>query len=753
MQNLKSLDVKNHFFRSWPLFFLLAGVVSCASHRGTDASLHGSRSQAGKAGEGDARVPYSELEDVQGKAALDWVMARNKESAAVLESDQLFQTLKSEILEILDAKDRIPGISIRSRGTDVYVENFWQGPENVKGIFRRQSLADYKAKRENWETLIDVDKIAAEEKTNWVFKGLLCAPIRWERCLLMLSKGGSDAVYTREYDLDKKQFVADGFVIPEGKLRIGWRDDDSIWLGADHGPGTMSKSGYPITVRVWVRGEPIEKSQEIFRGEPSDVAVAAGTLREWTKEGDRTLPIITRAITFYQNEIFLPDPAGKWTKIPVPPETEVEGLVHGRLILTFKKPAQVFGKPVKAGAVYAVDARRLQNGEGVRLETVFEPNSRQAYGRVGVTKDAVLISYLEDVQGRLAKVERKAPPKFDTGADASRSARWVMSQVQVPGAKGTVSLSATRYDESLYTIFYSDFLTPHRMYLMGESAKPELLRTTPDRFNAEGMRVESRWVKSRDGTRVPYFIVYPKATDAVKQAMKTKRLPTLIYAYGGFEIPSVPMYLGATGKVWLERGGAYVLANIRGGGEFGPAWHQAAQREKRQNAFDDLFAIAEDLAKRGFTSAPHIGMRGGSNGGLLAGVALTQRPELFGAIVSQVPLLDMLRFHKLLAGASWVDEYGDPENASDRVFLERYSPFHNVKKDRKYPEAFFTTSTRDDRVHPGHARRMVARLMEYGHPVLYFENLEGGHAGAATNATRAALSAREFRYLLRKLKE
>lgn len=753
MQNLKSLDVKNHFFRSWPLFFLLAGVVSCASHRGTDASLHGSRSQAGKAGEGDARVPYSELEDVQGKAALDWVMARNKESAAVLESDQLFQTLKSEILEILDAKDRIPGISIRSRGTDVYVENFWQGPENVKGIFRRQSLADYKAKRENWETLIDVDKIAAEEKTNWVFKGLLCAPIRWERCLLMLSKGGSDAVYTREYDLDKKQFVADGFVIPEGKLRIGWRDDDSIWLGADHGPGTMSKSGYPITVRVWVRGEPIEKAQEIFRGEPSDVAVAAGTLREWTKEGDRTLPIITRAITFYQNEIFLPDPAGKWTKIPVPPETEVEGLVHGRLILTFKKPAQVFGKPVKAGAVYAVDARRLQNGEGVRLETVFEPNSRQAYGRVGVTKDAVLISYLEDVQGRLAKVERKAPPKFDTGADASRSARWVMSQVQVPGAKGTVSLAATRYDESLYTIFYSDFLTPHRMYLMGESAKPELLRTTPDRFNAEGMRVESRWVKSRDGTRVPYFIVYPKATDAVKQAMKAKRLPTLIYAYGGFEIPSVPMYLGATGKVWLERGGAYVLANIRGGGEFGPAWHQAAQREKRQNAFDDLFAIAEDLAKRGFTSAPHIGMRGGSNGGLLAGVALTQRPELFGAIVSQVPLLDMLRFHKLLAGASWVDEYGDPENASDRVFLERYSPFHNVKKDRKYPEAFFTTSTRDDRVHPGHARRMVARLMEYGHPVLYFENLEGGHAGAATNATRAALSAREFRYLLRKLKE
>lgn len=758
MQNLKSLLKKNQSSQqtinsagavTLTVALILFVFAACASHRGTDASLHGSRSAAGGTGEIDGRVPYSELEEVYGKVALDWVKERNKESAAVLESDALFETLKSEVLTILDAKDRIPSVSIRSRGAEVDVENFWQGPENVKGIYRRQSLADYKARRENWETLIDIDKIAASEKTDWVFKGLLCAPIRRERCLLMLSKGGSDAVYTREYDLELKQFVEDGFVIPEGKVRIGWRDDDSIWLGANDGEGTMSKSGYPITVRIWTRGEPIEKSREIFRGELGDVAVGATTLREWTKDGDRTLHMIIRGVTFYQNEIFLSDPSGKWAKIAVPPETEVEGLAHGRLILTFKKPTQVFGRMVKAGAVYAVDARRLQNEDGVRLETVFEPNSKQAYGRVAVTKDAVLIAYLENVQGRLGKVELTS----GSHSDSSRAARWKVKAIQVPGAKGTVNLAATRYDESLYTIFYSDFLTPHRMYLMGETAKPELLRTTPDRFNADGMRVEARSVKSRDGTRVPYFIVFPKATDAVKQAMKSKRLPTLIYAYGGFEIPSVPTYLGTTGKVWLERGGAYVLANIRGGGEFGPMWHQAAQKEKRQNAFDDLFAIAEDLGKRGFTSAPHIGMRGGSNGGLLAGVALTQRPELFGAIVSQVPLLDMLRFHKLLAGASWVDEYGDPESPQDRVFLERYSPFQNVKKDGKYPEAFFTTSTRDDRVHPGHARRMVARLMEYGHPVLYFENTEGGHAGAATNATRAALSAREFRYLLRKLKE
>lgn len=728
------------------LGLLTIGLVACAGQPRTGSSLHGSKDSSSSPDVLASRIPFAELEEIDGKSALQWVAERNKESAAVLESDTLFQQIKSEVLEILDAKDRIPSIAIRSRGAEVQVDNFWQGPDNVRGIYRRQSLADYKSKLENWETLIDIDQIAREEKINWVFKGLVCAPIRWERCLLMLSKGGGDAVFTREYDLISKKFVPDGFVIPEGKVRLAWRDDDSIWLGAEHGAGTLSQAGYPVTVRVWTRGEPIEQAKEVFRGEINDVAVAGNTLREWTPDGDRSVHIINRALTFYQNEIFLQNPAGKWIKIPVPPETDVEGLAYGRLILTFKKPGTVLGRQVKSGGVYAVDFRRLQNEEGVRLERIFEPNSKQAYGRVGVTKDAVLIAYLDNVLGRLMKAELKLK-------DGGRTADWRLEPVRVPGSKGTLSLAFTRYDESLFTIFYSDFLTPHRMFLLGGSSPAELLRTTPERFDSNGMKVESRSVKSRDGTRVPYFIVFPKATQEVNQAIKEKRLPTLVYAYGGFEIPSVPTYMGATGKVWLERGGAYVLANIRGGGEFGPAWHQAAQREKRQNAFDDLFAIAEDLNRRGFTSAPHIGLRGGSNGGLLAGVALTQRPELFGAIVSQVPLLDMLRFHKLLAGSSWIDEYGDPENPKDRVFLERYSPFHNVKKDVRYPEAFFTTSTRDDRVHPGHARRMVARLKEFGHPVLYYENTEGGHAGASTNATRAALSAREFRYLLRKLKK
>lgn len=703
-------------------------------------SLHASKVDPSK---NDGAIEFSELEAVDGKRALQWVAERNKESASVLENSPLFGDLKREIIEILDAKDRIPSISIRSRGAEVLVENFWQDAGNKKGIFRVQSLEDYRANRDNWDTLVDVDKLAAEEKENWVFKGLVCAPINRSRCLLFLSRGGGDAVVTREYDLENKEFVKDGFSLPEAKVRIGWKTDDSLWVGAPHGADTMSKSGYPLTVRIWTRGHSLSDAPVVYRGKPDDVAVAAGTYRQWTPTGEQTLDVITRAVSFFQNEFFVQDASGEWKILPLPLDTEIEGLAQGRLILSFKNSTEVFGRKVSIGAVYAVSASRLQNEEGVNLETVFEPTSTQAFGRVAVTKSKVLISYLDQVQGRLAEVELKSPRK-----SGSRMAKWVMSPVWLPGLKGTVSIGGTRHDEELFTVFYSDFLTPNQMFLAGEGAKLERLRTTPARFDAKGMKVETRTAISRDGTRIPYFVVLPKNVDR-----KSRKTSTLIYAYGGFEIPSLPSYLGALGKVWLERGGAYVLASIRGGGEFGPSWHQAAQREKRQNAFDDLYAVAEDVARLGFTSSAHIGFRGGSNGGLLAGVALTQRPELFGAIVSQVPLLDMLRFHKLLAGASWVEEYGSPDDPSERAVLEKYSPFHNVRATTKYPEAFFTTSTRDDRVHPGHARRMVAKLKQLGHPVLYYENVEGGHAGASTNESRAALMAREYSYLWLKLKK
>jgi prolyl oligopeptidase len=703
-------------------------------------SLHASKSDAAR---NDGTIDFSELEAVDGKRALQWVTERNVESAAVLENGPLFGMLKQEIIEILDAKDRIPSISIRSRGAEIVVENFWQDAKNKKGIFRTQSLEDFREKRENWTTLVDIDKLAADEKENWVFKGLICAPINRDRCLLLLSRGGGDAVVAREYDLGLREFVNDGFSLPEAKVRLDWKTDDSLWVGAPHGADTVSKSGYPVTVRIWTRGQKLSEAPIVYRGKIEDVTVAAGTLREWTPSGERTLDLITRAVSFFQNEFFVQNARGEWKILPLPLDAEIVGLAQGRLVLTFKKSTEVFGRKVISGAVYGVIASRLQNEEGVKLETIFEPTASQAFGRVAVTKGKVLISYLDQVRGRLAEVELRSPRK-----SGDRLATWVMNPVRLPGQKGTVSIGSARHDEELFTLFYSDFLTPHQMFLAGEGAKLEKLRTTPARFEAKGMKVETRTAISRDGTRVPYFLVLPKSVDR-----KSGKTPTLIYAYGGFEIPSLPSYLGPLGKVWLEKGGAYVLANIRGGGEFGPSWHQAALREKRQNAFDDLFAVAEEVARLGFTSSAQIGFRGGSNGGLLAGVALTQRPDLFGAIVSQVPLLDMLRFHKLLAGASWVEEYGNPDIPAERATLERYSPFHNVRATAKYPEAFFTTSTRDDRVHPGHARRMVAKLKQLGHPVLYYENIEGGHAGAATNESRAALMAREYSYLWMKLKK
>lgn len=693
-------------------------------------------------------VPFGELEDVLGKSALQWVEERNRESEARLGTDATFRGLKSDILKIIQAKDRIPSISIRGSGTTGVVFNFWQDEKNPKGIYRSQSLGDFRRKLENWQTLIDVDAISAAENESWVFKGLECAPVNQDDCLLLLSRGGGDAVVAREYDLAKKAFVKGGITFPEAKSSLSWRDDNSIWVAAPNGPGTVSNSGYPITIRLLRRGDDLATAPVLFSGQVTDVAVSAGTFRSFSGGVEHTVDVINRSTSFFQNEYYIGISAGAWKQLPIPLESELQGLSQGMMLFTVKKDSTVFGAPLKSGALYAFDIeawRDNSSGSGpspkpIIVEKVFEPNATQAFSRVSMTHDSALISYLEDVRGRLSELKRTPPVK--TG-DAGT---WTMKAITLPGNKGVVSLGSSDYREVLYTVFYSDFLTPSQMHLGGESATLVNLRETPARFNASGMKVETFKAKSKDGTMVPYFLVSPKNMDR-----SGKKTPTLIYAYGGFEIPSTPNYLGATGKVWLERGGAYVLANIRGGGEYGPKWHQAALREKRQNAFDDLYAVAESVIKQGFTSAAHLGVRGGSNGGLLVGVALTQRPDLFAAVLSQVPLLDMLRYHKLLAGASWMEEYGNPDVPAERAALEKYSPFQNVKAGVKYPEPLFTTSTRDDRVHPGHARRMVAKMRELGLPVLYYENTEGGHAGAATLESRAALSAREYRYLWDKL--
>ncbi len=724
--------------------FILAGNFGCQ----TQGRMSAGDAPPGKTGELE-NVPFAELEEVLGKSALEWVEERNRESEARLGTDATFRELKTDILKIIQAKDRIPSISIRGTGTAAVVYNFWQDEKNPKGIYRSQSLGDYRRKLDNWQTLIDVDAIALAEKEPWVFKGLVCAPVNEDDCLLLLSRGGGDAVVAREYDLTAKSFVKDGISFPEAKMTLSWRDDNSLWVSAPHGPGTVSTSGYPITVRLWRRGEDLAIAPVLFKGQVVDVSVSAGTYRSFSGGTEQTIDLISRSTSFFQNEVYVGITGGAWRQLPVPLESELLGLSQGMMLFTVKKDATVFGSQVKTGALYAFDIASWRENSGatgpapkpIIVEKVFEPSATQAFSGVSMTRDLAMVSYLEDVRGRLSEVRRTAPTK------SGNAGTWAMKAISLPGNKGVVSSGFSSYREVLYTVFYSDFLTPSQMHLGGEGAALVNLRQTPARFDSTGMKVETFHAVSKDGTKVPYFLVSPKNMDRT-----SGKTPTVIYAYGGFEIPSTPNYLSALGKVWVERGGAYVLANIRGGGEYGPKWHQAALREKRQNAFDDLFAVAESVIKKGFTSSNHLGVRGGSNGGLLAGVALTQRPDLFAAILCQVPLLDMLRYHKLLAGASWMEEYGNPDVPAERAALAKYSPFQNVKAGVKYPEPFFTTSTRDDRVHPGHARRMVARMRELGHPVLYYENIEGGHAGAATLDSRAALSAREYRYLWDKLK-
>lgn len=718
----------------------LVGLVSCQSGPNVTVGQGEERKVAGL-------ESFLELEDVQGVDALKWVEERNKESEARLGQDQLFRDIKADVLAIIQAKDRIPSISVRGTGATAVVYNFWQDEKNQKGIFRSQLMSDFKKGSDVWQTIFDLDEIAKAEKESWVYKGLDCAPTLRDRCLLYLSRGGGDAIVAREFDLVTKDFVKGGVFLPEAKMNIDWRDDDTLWVGAPAGPGTVSDAGYPIVMKLYTRGTDLAKAPIVFKGQVTDVGVWANTLRStFIRDGvtvDQRVDLVSRYLTSNEGEHFVRRGDGSLEKIPLPLNNDVVGLTNGMLLFTIKKDAAVFGKPLKSGVVYAFDVEAWMQAPSaiVTVETVFEPSVTQTFSGISTTKERALISYLDNVRGRLAFLER-VPPKSKTDIG-----RWKLNLVKLPSQNGSVSMGFSSSDETNFTVFFSDFLTPYEMYLGDGLGALSKLRSSPKRFNASGMKVETHRAISKDGTKIPYFLILPKGVNR-----KSGKTPTIINAYGGFEIPSVPYYMGAQGKVWMERGGAYVVANIRGGGEFGPKWHLAALKEKRQNAFDDLYAVAEHVIQSGLTSSAHLGFRGGSNGGLLAGVAMTQRPELFNAILCQVPLLDMLRFHKLLAGASWVGEYGDPEIPSERSYLEKYSPLQNLKPGVKYPEPFITTSTRDDRVHPGHARRMVARMMEMGLPVLYYENIEGGHAGAATLESKAALSAREFRYLWDRLK-
>ena len=666
--------------------------------------------------------PHAWLEDVAGEKQLDWVKARNAKAEAELASTPEFKSLEAEILAILDSDAKIPGVY--KQGEWYY--NFWQDKQNPRGIWRRTSLAEYRKPSPRWETVLDIDALNKAENENWVWHGANCLRPAYDRCLIALSRGGADADVTREFDVAKREWIKDGFVRPEAKGGVSWIDQDNVFVYTDFGDGSLTTSGYPRIVKLWKRGTPLADASVVYEGKATDMYISA--FHDDTPGYERDF--VSNTIAFYNDELYLRGKDGTLAKVDVP--NSVDKGVHKQwLTLQPREDWTVGGKTYKGGSYLVADFNAWMAGKR-ELTVLFEPNERTSLAGATWTKNHVVLNVLEDVKNRLSVL---------TPVGES----WKRSEFVGAPAIGTVGVGAVDSDESdAVWMTVSGYTTPTTLSLAEVGQQPEVLKTMPTFFDALNQVVEQHFATSKDGTKVPYFIVHRK-----DMALDGKN-PTLLYGYGGFEISLTPGYSGGIGKGWLEKGGVYVVANTRGGGEYGPRWHRAALKQNRHKAYEDFAAVADDLVARKITSPSHLGVQGGSNGGLLTGNMLTQYPEKFGAVVVQVPLLDMKRYSHLLAGASWMAEYGDPDTA-DWAFIKTFSPYHLFDPAKDYPATLFTTSTRDDRVHPGHARKMMAMMEAAGKDVRYYENIEGGHGGAANNAQRAHMTALAYTFLWQQL--
>jgi prolyl oligopeptidase len=660
--------------------------------------------------------PFLGLEDITGDAALDWVREHNDPTLAELSGDR-FDQMRAEALAVLDTDARIP--YVRRRGEHLY--NFWRDAEHPRGLWRRTSLEQYRSEQPDWDVVIDVDALAAADDENWVWGGADVIEPEYTRALVSLSRGGSDAAVVREFDMQTRQFVRDGFTLPEAKTQIGWEDEDTVLVGTDFGPGSLTDSGYPRLVKRWRRGRPLGEAEVLFSGSQTDVIVAASVDR--TPGFERTFE--RRAIDFFNDEVYELR-GGELIRIDAPTDATVS--VHREWLLIELRTDWYNGADVyRAGSLLAADYDEFLAGTA-ELHVVFEPDAHTGLNHYAWTRDRLMIVTLADVASRVEVV---------------KPGSWYREQVtDVPETTNTVIVAADDTGDEIF-LDSSGFDRPSRL-LHGTAGGPlRQIKSAPSFFDADDLTVTQYFATSDDGTAIPYFVVAHR--DAQGPGA------TLLGGYGGFEVARTPGYDGVLGRLWLARGGTYVLANIRGGGEYGPGWHTQAMREGRHLVAEDFVAVARDLVNRGITTVDQLGAQGGSNGGLLMGIMLTHYPESFGALVCSVPLLDMRRFHLLLAGASWVAEYGNPDDPADWEFIGRYSPYQNISADRRYPRVLITTSTRDDRVHPGHARKMTAALEAAGHRVRYYENIEGGHAGAADNAQTAFKSALAFEFLWRML--
>ena len=664
--------------------------------------------------------PYLWLEEVDGEEALAWVEERSQRDTAELEAHPTFEAIHEELLSIYTSRDRIPYVSM----TGDHLYNFWRDADHVRGIWRRTTLDSYRTENPEWEVVLDIDALAEAEDENWVWKGASGLYPEYDRFLVNLSRGGGDATVVREFDVTTKSWVENGFQLPEAKSQLSWKDRDTVWVGTDFGEGSLTDSGYPRIVKEWTRGTDLSEAKTVFEGEQTDVSVGAYTQN--TPEG--AYHVVYQTPMFFKGTYRM-FRDGELVKVDIPIDAAPRGMFKNQMLVSLRTDWEVGGTTYPADALLAIDVDAFFDGDR-DFDVLFEPSDRVSLGGSTSTKDMLLLSTLDNVRSRVFEM------RLEDG-------EWTRNEVELPGL-GSVGLAATSDFTNTYMLTYTDMLTPSSLYVKEPGEAPEQIKTTPEWFDATGMEVAQYEAKSADGTMIPYFVMMPKGFEA------NGKNPTLLYGYGGFEVSMLPRYSGGQGKAWVERGGVYVLANIRGGGEFGPKWHQAALQENRQRCYDDFAAVAEDLIEREITSPDHLGMAGGSNGGLLVGAVMMQRPELFEAVVCQVPLLDMKRYHKLLAGASWMAEYGNPDT-DDWEFMKEWSPYQNVDPNKDYPKALFATSTRDDRVHPGHARKMVARLEEYGKPVYYYENTEGGHGMAANQNQRAYMWALTYAYLWKML--
>jgi prolyl oligopeptidase len=663
--------------------------------------------------------PNLYLEQVDGARAIATVKRWNAATLAALEKRPGFADYRSRALALLSTNQKIAEPD-RILGDKVL--NFWQDEQHPRGLWRVSPLAAFAAGKPQWRTLLDIDAMSKADNKKWVFKGATCLSPAYVDCMVSLSNGGGDAVEVREFDLDKAAFIPGGFFLPTAKSDVSWAASDALFVGTDFGPGTLTDSGYPRVVKLWKRGTPLTAATQLAEGQKSDVSVSANTL----VDGNRTWPVLNRAVDFYHHKVSHIAPDGRLVPSPLPDDADIVDVLDGRVIASLKTPWQGH----QAGTLVAYAIPDLLAGRTPAIETVFVPTAHQAVEEVAASRSKVWVKYLDDVSGRLTALSRAA------------DGTWSGTAVALPD-KSTIHLNATASTQDLAFATVEGMLTPPTLFRAEPAAPPAAIQALPPQFDASNMVVEQHFATSPDGTKIPYFLVHRKDV--------TGPVPVLMHAYGGFELAQTPSYLvhepyrsGPLALFWVQEGNAYVLANIRGGGEYGPQWHNAVLRENRQKAYDDLYAVAQDLIDGGVTQKGRLAVSGRSNGGLMAAVAITERPDLWGGAIIGSPLIDMKHYSHMLAGASWMGEYGNPDVPADWAFISKYSPYQNLKCGVRYPVPFIYTSTRDDRVHPGHARKLAAKLEQCHDRFFYDEAIEGGHAAGIVpeeDAQRVALEA------------